>query len=54
MATVEDSFLDEFLTDSRGGDRPTWERDHNKKQCPDCGGIHELDAVECTVCGWSP
>lgn len=55
MATAQDDVLDEFLTGrSRDADRSAWERDHNKKQCPDCSGLHELDAVECTVCGWSP
>lgn len=54
MATANE-VLDEFLTErGHDADRLAWERDHNKKQCPDCGGLHDLDAVECTVCGWSP
>ncbi|SHG43519.1 HVO_0416 family zinc finger protein [Halobaculum gomorrense] len=47
--------FDEFLT-SRGHDVETaqWEESYNKKQCPDCGGLHDGDAVECSVCGWRP
>jgi hypothetical protein len=55
MATANDALFDEFLTD-RGHDMdaPSWERDHNKKQCPDCSSLHDLTAEECTVCGWAP
>jgi len=55
MATANDDVFDEFLSD-RGHevDRPSWERDYNKKRCPECGGLHDLDAVTCTVCGWEP
>jgi len=56
MATANDIF-DEFLAD-RGHESETetaaWEEDYNKKRCPDCGGLHEMDASECTVCGWTP
>jgi len=47
--------FDEFL-DQRGHDTEAvgWEENHNKKQCPDCGGLHESGATECSVCGWSP
>ena len=54
MATANDVF-DEFLED-RGHETETrsWERDYNKKRCPDCGGLHGLDAPSCSVCGWRP
>jgi transposase len=49
-----DSMLDAFLAD-RGHEVPeTWDESYNKKQCPDCGGLHDSGAVECSVCGWRP
>ena len=50
-----DDMFDEFLS-QRGHDMdsPGWEDSYNKKQCPECGGLHNSDAVECTICGWSP
>lgn len=48
----EDMF-DRFLS-TRGHEAATWDRDHNKKQCPECGGIHADDATDCSVCGWKP
>ena len=50
-----DDIYDDFL-EQRGHDveRVGWERNYNKKQCPDCGGLHESGASECTVCGWTP
>jgi rubredoxin len=57
MATSEhhsaDELFDEFLED-RGHETQEWEESYNKKQCPDCGGLHEPAAMECTVCGWRP
>lgn len=55
MATANDDIFDEFLTE-RGHETETatWERDYNKKRCPDCGGLHDTSAVECSVCGWAP
>ena len=52
--TAQDVF-DQFLT-QRGHEteRADWDRDYNKKQCPECGGLHEMDATTCSVCGWSP
>jgi len=54
MATANDIF-DEFL-DEKGHEHETaaWEKDYNKKRCPDCGGLHALDASVCSVCGWQP
>jgi len=54
MATANDVF-DEFLSE-RGHETetPSWERDYNKKRCPDCGGLHGLEASACSVCGWQP
>ena len=53
--TPNDADIDEFLT-QRGHETesPGWEESYNKKQCPDCGGLHAPDASACTVCGWSP
>jgi len=53
--STDDDLLDEFLA-QRGHDVETaaWEENHNKKQCPDCGGLHDTGATECSVCGWSP
>ncbi|WP_315910281.1 HVO_0416 family zinc finger protein [Halapricum hydrolyticum] len=50
-----DDMFEEFLS-QRGHDMdsPGWEDSYNKKQCPECGGLHNSDAVECTICGWSP
>lgn len=50
-----DELFDEFLED-RGHEIELvrWERSYNKKQCPECAGLHEETATECTVCGWSP
>jgi hypothetical protein len=52
---TDDELFDQFLSD-RGHetDVPRWERSYNKKQCPDCGGLHDQSAQECTVCGWAP
>jgi hypothetical protein len=54
MATADNIFYD-FL-EERGHDHETasWEEDYNKKRCPDCGGLHALDASVCSVCGWQP
>lgn len=48
-----DDILDQFLT-RRGHDVETWKDAYNKKQCPECGGIHNVDATSCSVCGWQP
>jgi hypothetical protein len=50
-----DDVFDEFLAD-RGHtvERVGWDQDYNKKQCPDCGGLHGQAANSCTVCGWEP
>ncbi len=50
-----DEVFDQFLADRGHSVEPTgWERDYNKKQCPDCGGLHDESAAACTVCGWDP
>lgn len=49
----DDQLFDEFL--SERGHRTEvveWDRSYNKKQCPECGGLHDDTATECTVCGW--
>lgn len=54
-APSDDEMYDEFLS-MRGHDVDDvdWEESYNKKQCPECGGLHETGAVECSVCGWEP
>jgi len=54
-APSSDDMFDEFLSD-RGHDveEAGWEENYNKKQCPDCGGLHDSAATDCSVCGWSP
>jgi len=58
MATAPDSddgdLFDEFL--SRRGHAPdaAWEQEYNKKRCPECGGVHDPDATQCTACDWTP
>lgn len=50
-----DDVFDQFLSQRGHETEPVrWERDHNKKQCPECMGLHDLSAEECSVCGWSP
>ena len=57
MATAPtgDDIFDEFLSE-RGHETESvgWQDDYNKKQCPECGGLHEVDARTCEVCGWGP
>ncbi|AKH96891.1 HVO_0416 family zinc finger protein [Halanaeroarchaeum sulfurireducens] len=50
--TSDDTVLDQFL-ENKGHTTATWERSYNKKQCPECGAIHDPDAMSCTVCGWA-
>jgi hypothetical protein len=55
MASANDEVLDDFLSQrGHATERPGWERSYNKKQCPDCGGLHDESATACSVCGWSP
>jgi len=55
QSQTDDDVFDDFL-DQRGYETSDvgWEENYNKKQCPDCGGLHDVDATSCTVCGWSP
>lgn len=55
QSQADNDVFDEFLN-QRGYETedPGWEENYNKKQCPDCGGLHDVDATACTVCGWSP
>lgn len=54
-APGDDELFENFLA-QRGHDTSdtTWQENYNKKQCPECGGVHESSATECRVCGWSP
>ena len=51
--TSDDALLDQFL-ENNGHETAAWDRSYNKKQCPECGGLHDVDATTCAVCGWSP
>lgn len=52
---TDDELFDQFLaTNGHETDVARWERSYNKKQCPDCGGLHGDSAQKCTVCGWTP
>ncbi len=48
-----DELVDEFLSQN-GHEVATWDEDYNKKQCPECGALHDTDATHCSVCGWRP
>ncbi|WP_433625778.1 HVO_0416 family zinc finger protein [Halomicrococcus sp. NG-SE-24] len=52
---ADESVFDQFLSD-RGHEteQVDWQEEYNKKQCPECGGLHELAASRCSVCGWAP
>jgi ribosomal protein L40E len=53
--TPDDALFDEFLDDRGHETEPVqWEQSYNKKQCPECGALHDADAADCTVCGWDP
>jgi hypothetical protein len=54
-APKSDDLMDEFLL-RRGHDieETGWDQSYNKKQCPDCGGLHGQAASQCGVCGWTP
>lgn len=51
--SVDGDLFDDFL-ETRGHSTQSdgWKEDKNKFQCPECGGIHDEPADECTVCGW--
>ncbi|QCJ47183.1 MULTISPECIES: HVO_0416 family zinc finger protein [Haloprofundus] len=52
-----DDVFDQFLADRGHETEPQrWDRSYNKKQCPECGALHDdtEDAVTCAVCGWDP
>jgi len=51
----DEDLYDSFL-ESRGHEVGTreWEEEYNKKQCPECGGLHDTDATKCGSCGWVP
>ncbi len=52
---IGDELIDRFMT-QRGldGGAVRWEESYNKKQCPECGGVHDTTATVCSVCGWRP
>ncbi len=54
-STNDDELFDEFLADNgHETEIVRWERSYNKKQCPDCGALHDESAATCGVCGWDP
>ncbi len=58
MASAEhadDKLFDQFLSANGHETEPAgWDHSYNKKQCPECGGIHDSEAQSCAVCGWFP
>jgi transposase len=47
--------FDQFLSERGHETEPVgWDQSYNKKQCPECGGLHDASATECSVCGWVP
>ncbi|MDX1746911.1 MAG: HVO_0416 family zinc finger protein [Halobacteriales archaeon] len=48
-----DDLFDRFLAQRGHEPEQTWDRSYNKKQCPECGGLHDLAASACSVCGWT-
>ena len=53
-ASGDETLFEEFLAQRGHETDAGWDERYHKKQCPECGGIHETDATECTVCGLSP
>ena len=54
-ASGDDDVFDRFLTDRGHETEPVrWDRSYNKRQCPDCGALHDEDATRCSVCDWRP
>ena len=52
---TDDALFDEFLSANGHETTPAgWDHSYNKKQCPECGGIHDDEARQCSVCGWFP
>jgi len=50
-----DDLIDRFISQrDLDGETVRWEESYNKKQCPECGGVHDATATVCSVCGWSP
>ncbi|MFB6136680.1 MAG: HVO_0416 family zinc finger protein [Halobacteriaceae archaeon] len=50
----DDALLDEFLERRGHEPREEWDYSYNKKQCPECGALHDTAAGDCSVCGWAP
>ena len=51
----DDDLFDQFLSDhGHETEQVGWDRSYNKKKCPECGGLHDDDATNCSVCGWAP
>lgn len=48
-----DEVYDQFLARNGHSVTKSWEESYNKKQCPECGGLHDESATECSVCGWN-
>jgi len=52
---TDDELFDEFLSANGHETAPAgWDHSYNNKQCPECGGIHDDGAQQCSVCGWFP
>jgi hypothetical protein len=54
-APSNDEMFDQFLSERGHETEPVgWDESYNKLQCPECGGLHDTSATECSVCGWVP
>ena len=52
---ADDEVFDEVLSENGHQTEPAgWDESYNKKQCPDCGVLHDSEATSCSVCGWLP
>ena len=51
---ASEEVIDQFMTRRDLSESARWEESYNKKQCPECGGVHEPSATACSVCGWTP
>lgn len=51
---VADSVEQFLIQNGHESSAPDWLWDGNKKQCPECYGLHRVSAIECSVCGWVP
>lgn len=51
---MDEDIFDRFLNSNGHTKSESWEKDYNKKKCPECFALHNKDAIECNVCEWNP